>query len=203
VLQNLKWSDALSKFDPDELDLSKQINILNLLFPELVALHNLVEQNDWHNDDPYQQSLRLFQWVKRLPAPLLEVMPLPEARLRSLLSSTVDSGCYPLQSLLAFAALIHDVGKAETHQRLPDGMTRCPGHETVGARMAEAICNRFDFTQAETAFITTLVAAHGEPYALFKDIATLPVPQQQKWVGHFESRLRNLLLRRVLLAEGV
>jgi hypothetical protein len=172
--------------------------------PELRRLHYLVERNGWHDDDVRQQSLRLFRWVKRLPASLFETISAPETTLRALLTSIVDpaNGHYTTQELLAFTALIHDVGKAETFQRLADGTTRCPGHEAVSARLAPAICARFGFTPVETRFITTLVGAHGGPYALFKEIASMSAPQQQEQIRRFQADHADRLLPLLLLACG-
>jgi hypothetical protein len=190
--QSLSWALAAQGSDLAEA------------LPELNALQQVVERSDWHNDDALQQSLRLFDWVKRLPASLLETTDAPEATLRALLTSIVDpeQGHYHTQELLAFAALIHDVGKAETFQRLPDGSTRCPGHEAVSARMAPAICARFDFTPAETRFVTHLAGAHGEPYALFKKIVSFSTPQQQEQIRRFEAQHARYLLPLLLLAWG-
>jgi len=177
---------------------------LTVVLPELIALRQVIEQSDWHHDDAFQQSLRLFRWVKRLPASLQETVDTPEAIVRALLTAVVDSehGHYTALELMAFVALIHDVGKTETFQRLPDGTTRCPGHEAVGARMTPTICARFDFTLAETRFITDLVGAHDEPYALFKKVGSLPTPQQQERMARFETERTDCLLPLLLLAWG-
>jgi len=129
----------------------------------------VVEHSDWHTNDVLQQSLSLFEWVKQLPGSLPTEIETPKAVLQALLTSVVDTDNYDYTTheLLAFAALIHDVGKTVTFQRLSDSSTRCPGHETVSARMAPNICARFDFTPLETHFITSLVRMHGEPYELF------------------------------------
>jgi hypothetical protein len=183
--------------DPDHDNLTQAL-------PELNALRHVVERNDWHDDDALQQSFRLFHWVKDLPASLLETINAPEAAVRNLLGSAAAPGSarHTTHELLAFAALIHDVGKAKTFQRLPGGITRCPGHEAVSARMAPSLCACFDFTPAETAFITTLVRVHGEPYDLFKEIATLPVPQQHERIRHFQVDHADHLLPLLLLACG-
>jgi hypothetical protein len=171
---------------------------------EVCRLRGLVEHNDWHNDDPLRQSLRLARWVKRLPASLVEVVDAPAAAWTSQLNSIVDppTGQHSVQALLTFAALIHDVGKAETFQVLPDGTTRCPGHEAVSARLAPIICARFDFTPVETRFIHTIVATHGEPYAVVKQVASLPAPQRQEQIQGFEAAHADHLLPLMLLACG-
>jgi hypothetical protein len=169
--------------------------------PEVRRLRELVEHSDWHQDDPLQQSLRLFRWVRCLPALLLEAIATPGT---TLLTCVVEpsNGRRTVQELLAFVALIHDAGKAETFQRLPDSTTRCPGHEAVSARMAPAICARFGFTPAETRFVTDLVKAHGEPYALFKEVASWPIPKQQERMRRFEAEHADHLLPLLLLAWG-
>jgi hypothetical protein len=171
---------------------------------ELDVLRYVVERNDWHDDDVLQQSLRLFRWVKALPSTLLAIIGVPQAPLHALLAATVDDEPrqYTLHDLLTFTALIHDVGKAMTFRQHPDGTTRCPEHEAVGAAMAPAICQRFDFTSAETRCITTLVAAHGEPYALFKANALLPEAIQQAQIQGFEVDHWDHLLPVLMLATG-
>jgi len=172
--------------------------------PEVRRLRSLVERNDWHHDDALQQSLRLFRWVKRLPDSLLETVNAPEALLQALLAAVVDPehGHHTVQELLAFAALIHDVGKAETYRQQPDGTTRCPGHEVAGARLAPSLCARFGFSPAETDFITALVGAHGEPYELFKTLQGRPLQDWQGPMVRLAKRYGDRFLPLLLLAWG-
>lgn len=60
---------------------------------------------------------------------------------------------------LAWAALLHDVGKPPTFQRAPDRI-RFNGHVEVGVRIAERIARRFRFSNEESAQITSLIANH-------------------------------------------
>ena len=60
---------------------------------------------------------------------------------------------------LAWAALLHDVGKPPTFVRAPDRI-RFSGHAEVGTRIAEAICRRLRFSNEDTAQILALVANH-------------------------------------------
>jgi hypothetical protein len=171
---------------------------------EVCRLRGLIEHNDWQNDDLLRQSLRLARWVKRLPASLAEVVNAPAATWNSRLNSIIDpaGGQHTIHALLTFAALIHDVGKADTFQLLPDGTTPCPGHEAVSARLAPIICARLDFTPLETRFIHTIVAAHGEPYAVVKQVASLPAAQRQEQIQGFEAAHADHLLPLMLLACG-
>jgi poly(A) polymerase len=60
---------------------------------------------------------------------------------------------------LAFAALLHDVGKPRTVGRTPDRYTFY-GHEHVGCRMASDIALRLKLSNAERERITWLVEKH-------------------------------------------
>lgn len=190
------WNQSLTAFNHDELIQA---------IPELSDLRQVVEHNDWHTNDVLQQSLDLFEWVKRLPGSLPTEIEMPEVVVQDRLATVVDpheGHQYTVRQLLAFAALIHDVGKTKSFQPLPDGTTRCPGHEKEGALMTPEICARFDFTPAEVGLITTLVGAHGEPYALFKEIAAFPTAQQLQRTADFQVRHANHVPPLLLLAYG-
>jgi poly(A) polymerase len=60
---------------------------------------------------------------------------------------------------LAWAALLHDVGKPPTFRRAPDRI-RFDNHADVGATMARAIGNRFRMSNEEIDQITAIVAQH-------------------------------------------
>jgi poly(A) polymerase len=66
---------------------------------------------------------------------------------------------------LAFAALLHDVGKPRT-KGLKDGRMTFHNHEVVGRRIAEAICHHLRLSNAERERVAWLVEYHqalGEP----------------------------------------
>lgn len=60
---------------------------------------------------------------------------------------------------LAWATLLHDVGKPPTFERAPDRI-RFNGHAEVGAKMAEEIARRLRFSNSDTAQVETLVKNH-------------------------------------------
>jgi poly(A) polymerase len=71
-------------------------------------------------------------------------------------------------STLAWAVLLHDVGKPPTFVSAEStgDRIRFDGHAEIGARMAEAICRRFHFSNEDTEQVETLVADH----LRFKDV---------------------------------
>lgn len=179
---------------------------LSALMPELYALQPVREQNDWHTDNVFQQSVRLFRWIDALPSSLSGSMHSGSLAIDRLLSAkaTTDRANHQhtLKDVLLFAALIHDIGKKVTLEAAADGTTRCPGHEVAGARLAPAIAARFDFTRSEARLITTLVEAHGKPYTLFKAIARLPALEQHEHMRRFEAAHVGHLLPLLVLACG-
>ena len=82
-----------------------------------------------------------------------------------LMLERLQAGCSPT---LAWGALLHDVGKPPTFTppRGPGDRIRFDHHVEVGTRMAEEICRRLRFSNAETEQIAALVANH----LRFKDV---------------------------------
>jgi poly(A) polymerase len=65
----------------------------------------------------------------------------------------------PVSFPLAFAALLHDVGKKRAWAREPDRHT-FHGHEHIGKRLAGAACRRLKLSNVETARVEWLVVNH-------------------------------------------
>jgi poly(A) polymerase len=80
----------------------------------------------------------------------------------------LQPGCSPT---LAWGVLLHDVGKPPTFAPPsgPNGRIRFDRHVEVGTRMAEEICRRLRFSNADTQQIAALVANH----LRFKDVAQM------------------------------
>lgn len=68
----------------------------------------------------------------------------------------LDAGC---TATLAWAALLHDVGKPPTFKDAPDRI-RFDGHVEVGVAIAAEICHRFRFSNEETRQVLALVENH-------------------------------------------
>lgn len=79
--------------------------------------------------------------------------------------------------VLSFGALLHDVGKPATF-RVADRI-RFDGHDRVGAAMAQRICRRLKFSNAETGAISTLVANHMR----FKDVRQMRLSTLKRFLA--------------------
>jgi poly(A) polymerase len=83
---------------------------------------------------------------------------------------------------LAFAALLHDIGKPQTRALL-HGRYRFPNHEQVGAQIADAVCRDLKLSNAERDRIQWLVTFH-------------------QYLGEAK-KLRDSKLKRILAEPGV
>jgi len=66
---------------------------------------------------------------------------------------------HPCPATLAWAALLHDVGKPPTFRVAPDRI-RFDNHVDVGVKMAQEICRRLRFANDDTEQILALIANH-------------------------------------------
>lgn len=174
---------------------------LATLLPELIPLDVAAENSDWHKDTALAQSLRLCEWVEQLPSSLQKTADLPLNIVQTWLKQQVTKE-RTVHQLLTFVALLHDIGKAQTIQVQPDGTTRCPQHEVVGAEIAVEVCKRFDFTCVEHTFVETLVREHGSPYTCYKNFKTLPRWKAKEQEQLFAKRHCDYLRPLLLLAYG-
>ena len=68
----------------------------------------------------------------------------------------LEAGC---SATLAMGVLLHDIGKPATFERAPDRI-RFNGHVEKGGEIAERICSRLKFSNADTEQILALVTNH-------------------------------------------
>ncbi len=89
-------------------------------------------------------------------------------------------------AIVAMGALLHDVGKPPTF-RIAERI-RFDGHDRVGRRMAEAICRRLRFSNAETGAIAELVGDHMR----FKDVRQMRLSTLKRFMqlATFEDQLK-------------
>lgn len=112
-------------------ELLDRTGLLQELLPEIDRMHGIEQPADWHPEGDV--------WLHTL-----------------LLLEKLAPGCSPT---LAWAALLHDVGKPPCFV-LDGDRIRFNGHAEVGTRMAEALCARLRFSNEDTAQISSLVANH-------------------------------------------
>lgn len=67
---------------------------------------------------------------------------------------------FAADAVLAWSALLHDIGKPVTQSRDADGRIRFFEHERIGAEMADQVCARLGFPAEARARIVRAVAGH-------------------------------------------
>ena len=89
----------------------------------------------------------------------------------------VLDGVAEASPIVAMGALLHDIGKPPTF-RVADRI-RFDGHDRVGARMAQGICRRLRFSNADTEAISDLVAEHMK----FKDVRQMRLSTLKRFMA--------------------
>jgi len=122
------------------LELLDASGLLHEILPEIAAMKGVEQPPEFHPEGDVFQHTRL----------MLEMM-----------SETARSASAPYHDpvVLAFAVLLHDVGKPPTFQRAPDRI-RFNDHDRIGAEMAEAILRRLRFPNEEIDKIALCVREH-------------------------------------------
>ncbi len=113
------------------LELLRRSGLLGLVLPAVAALEGGLQPAEYHPEgDVWTHTLGV---VENLPP---------------------DAG-----TELALAALLHDVGKPRA-ARERSGRIGFPGHQEVGARLAEEICRRLVLSGSQTQRVVDLVGNH-------------------------------------------
>ena len=151
-----------------------ELGLLAVVLPKIVALKS-VTQPPPHNIDVWGHTLRVLESLEGLFAwlwpdagyrPLageagratVRLAPWRESWQEHLLQPA--SGDRLRLSLLKLAALLHDVGKPETHSQDEGGRIRFLGHEKRGAKIAAGVLRYLRFSKEEISLVQMIVAHH-------------------------------------------
>jgi poly(A) polymerase len=124
------------------LDLLHESGLIAVWLPELLEMRGCAQSPEHHPEGDVWVHTRLLLTHLKNPSPVL-----------------------------AFSALLHDIGKPRTSRTEPSGRIRFFGHEGVGARMAEEILRRLRFSNDDIAAIVACIANH----MAFKDAPQMRV----------------------------
>ena len=124
------------------LDLLHDSGLIAVWLPELLEMRGCAQSPEHHPEGDVWVHTRLLLTHLKNPSPVL-----------------------------AFSALLHDVGKPRTSRTEPSGRIRFFGHEGVGARMAEEILRRLRFSNDDVGAIVACIANH----MAFKDAPQMRV----------------------------
>ncbi len=155
---------------PATADSLRRLDTLNLLaeiLPEVTVLKG-VAQTMPHRWNAYEHTLHTVAACEALlplvGSPVHPDVPFPD-QVANHLGIAVTGG-HSRRLLLTLAALLHDVGKADTASVAPDGRARFIKHERVGAKMAAKALRRLRFAGAAVRLVETVVRHHLRPLQL-------------------------------------
>jgi poly(A) polymerase len=111
------------------LDALQETGLLIHILPEVAALRGIQQPEEYHPEGDVFLHTRNALALLQAPSPVL-----------------------------AFAALLHDVGKPQTFAAAD--RIRFHGHAEVGSRIAESVCRRLRMSNEETDGVTDLVRLH-------------------------------------------
>ena len=110
--------------------------------------------------------------------------------------SLLAMGAIPAEKpLLRFAALLHDIGKIDTHSIDEDGSVHFYRHEEVGAKIAGDIMLRLKFSNAEVDYVVTLIREH-------MTLSTYYAPTTMRGVRRLLGRLGDVPIADLLLLKA-
>lgn len=123
---------GFTRRNPHEfLQLLDDSGLLKIILPEVAAMKGVEQPAEYHPEgDVFVHTKLMLSMLRPNPSPVL-----------------------------AFATLLHDVGKPPTITYAPDRI-RFTGHDKVGAEMADAICRRLMFSNEMRERVVAMVARH-------------------------------------------
>ena len=131
-----------------------EFGILGRVLPEVTSGKNVAQPPEFHSEgDVWQHELLILDYLPQNPSPRL-----------------------------AWASLLHDIGKGPTATK-PDGeggRIRFDRHYAVGAEMAKTILRRLNFSNHDTKDIVWMIYNH----MAIDDLPSMRPSSRQKMLGH-------------------
>ena len=135
----------------DGLALADRLGLLRAVLPELADLHD-IDQSHYHHKDVYGHTLEVLER-------LIELEREATGELRAVLDKPLADELTRGEAL-RFGALLHDIGKAATHDVREDGRVTFMGHDRLGEEMVRAICRRLRTSQRLSRFLEAITRHH-------------------------------------------
>ena len=133
------------------LALADRLGLLRAVLPELADLHD-IDQSHYHHKDVYGHTLEVLER-------LIELEREATGELRAVLDKPLADELTRGEAL-RFGALLHDIGKAATHDVREDGRVTFMGHDRLGEEMVRAICRRLRTSQRLSRFLEAITRHH-------------------------------------------
>jgi poly(A) polymerase len=142
----------------DGVRLASELNVLQAVLPELDALQG-IEQSQFHHLDVFNHTIEVLEGLAEIDAHLADYFPDDAGELRSVLDEPLADELSRGQAL-RFAALLHDIGKADTRRLTESGRVTFIGHDALGADMVRQICLRLRTSERLREFLARITRHH-------------------------------------------
>ncbi|MBM3131202.1 MAG: HD domain-containing protein [Chloroflexi bacterium] len=145
------------------------LGLLSALLPEVTALKG-VTQSAPHVYDVFDHTLRVLDELEAIQAD--EYANVADGEFTAELQThfaQIVSAERTRGMLLRLAALLHDIGKAQTRTVDDAGAIHFYAHEPRGAAMSEAVMRRLRFSNDEIAIVSRVIADHLRPAHLARE----------------------------------
>jgi poly(A) polymerase len=138
--------------------LASELNVLGAVLPELEALRG-IEQSQFHHLDVFDHTIEVLNSLAEIDAHLGDYFPDDAAELRAVLEEPFADELTRGQAL-RFAALLHDIGKADTRRLTDSGRVTFIGHDSLGADMIRKLCMRLRTSERLREFLARITRYH-------------------------------------------
>ena len=118
--------------------------ILEIIFPEMIAMKGVEQRQGYHHKDAFHHTLMVVDNVAKV-------------------SDKFD---------LRFAALVHDIAKPRTKKFIEGTGWTFHGHDEIGARMLPKICQRMKLPNSTLKYAQKLTRLHLRPIHLSEEDVT-------------------------------
>jgi poly(A) polymerase len=140
------------------LELAAELKVLGAVLPELERLQG-IEQSHYHHLDVYEHTLEVLTALLRIDTHLADYFPDAAHELRAVLDEPLADDLTRGQAL-RLAALVHDIGKADTRRLTDSGRVTFIGHDSVGAEQVRALCSRLRTSERLREFLARITQHH-------------------------------------------
>lgn len=155
-----EWLAMMAGAAPEKgVFLLDQCGALGLLAPELEAGRSM-EQNPYHHLDVLEHSLACLAEACRIWRRPKELFGAVGPEIGAWLEPERRRACFMT------AALIHDIGKPPTMQKLEPGWARFHRHDVQGGRMALERSRLLGLSKVDSEHVAKLVNGHMRPFHL-------------------------------------
>ncbi len=143
---------------PEKLMLAEQTGLCKEFFPEFSEMLRTEQHNPHHCYNVGEHSLWAVKHVQEQYGMLGERTP------KELNPYEEEGTKNKVNTILVYAALLHDVGKPSHRKTDEDGVDHFYGHDVAGSEMAQDILRRLHFDNDTIGMVSKLVRFHERRY---------------------------------------